>query len=212
MTARGSAACLPEHRARDDSLPMQHHKPAHWSNELMIGIAPAHHFRNRQLLQREADLVGEHRIQIRTAYNRSMNENLLLAVALALELFDRNALLLRKPLQRLRGGSVGAEPSLDGWTFRDRGAIGGPRFDIANQDGKSPWCGEGDERGTCRGESIGAQILNQRLGKSIPQEAQRFGRQLFGEKLDEEARLRTRVWTRVRTHWAGPFSIGNPSA
>ena len=68
-----------------------------------------------------------------------------------------------------------------------------------------PRCCEPTDRAIGAQKAILSERLRQRVRKRLPEAGERFGRQLFGEKLDEE-RVRAHAATASRLH------IGNPSA
>ena len=201
VPARRAAARFAEHGPRDDAVAVQQHQAAHRPHEFLVAVAPAHHLRDRQLLQRGLDQPRERRVEPRAVRDRAEREHFLFAVVDALEPLDRHALLLRETEQRLRRGPVGAETRLHRRSLREHLAVRRLRRDVASEHAEPSRRRVHREASIGRREPFAPQAGDERVGERIAERAQRLRRQLLGEELDEQRRL----------HCAAFFSIGKPS-
>jgi hypothetical protein len=64
MAERGVAAVQAQHLTGHDTLAMQHDQAMHRAHELYIGVAPAHHLRDRQFFQRVGNDLAEHGFEL----------------------------------------------------------------------------------------------------------------------------------------------------
>src|SRR5262249_33692047 len=110
VPARSAARLQTENRAGHDVPAVEHDKAVHRAYELRVTIAPAHHFGNRQGLQRCLDLAGE-RLGERHAWSAHLcDPDFTLGSLSFLQGFDADAVFLCEPVHGLLGRA-------DRWTL-----------------------------------------------------------------------------------------------
>ncbi len=102
MTARFAPAGDAEERCIDHRLAMQQHQPVHRAYECEIVIAPAHRFRDRQILECFADQSGNQFGGRLTGLLAARYKTFAFGIAAAFELLDGNAVLRGEAAQRRR--------------------------------------------------------------------------------------------------------------
>jgi hypothetical protein len=80
VAARPVARFDAEHLARDDIRAMHHHETMDRSHEFRIARSPAHHLRNRQVLDRILYFAFEAGAEMTALGEVAMSKNFLLAV------------------------------------------------------------------------------------------------------------------------------------
>ena len=189
VAARDITAGQPEQFARHQTITVQHDEPMYRTNELVIGITPAHQFGDRQLFQCVGDDAGEHLVKL-GALDRSLIEKRLgLAIHAffkAGDLGDGNALgfeFLEQSWCRLTFGIERDGDRHD--LFKSRG-IRRHGEHARHLDGQSARCGEplvivaGSDQIAIRETGVDLR------GKYLAQARQRLGRQLFGEQFNKQ--------------------------
>ncbi len=85
-----------------------------------------------------------------------------------------------------RGPAIGVEADGHRHELAGDGPVGRPRGHRRDMDGKPPGRGEGGRLGGVRGQTLGAQPLEQALGKGLTEPQQRLGRQLLDQEFHQE--------------------------
>ena len=156
MAAGRAPARLVEHLAGDNAIAVQHHQAAHRADELPVAIAPPHHLRDRQLLQRCFDEPGKARVEPRAGHGRAEGEDFLLAVVDPLELVHRYTLLLREAGEGGARRAVGDQARLHRRSFREHLAIRCLRRDIPREHAQASRRRVDGECAVCRREPLRA--------------------------------------------------------
>ena len=133
VTTGNPAGLLSEDLAVDHFVTEQHHQPLAWTDEFGFARAPAHAFRDRQLVQRRFD-------DARQQASRGLAGNALAEFQLGATLVDLaqlNATLLGEAQRGLRRVAVFVERGLYGRAVEVLGAISLLLFKLLDQHGQT---------------------------------------------------------------------------
>jgi hypothetical protein len=96
VAARAVARLQPQHRPRNDVRSVQHHQPMHRPHELRVARSPAHHLRDRQLLQCRRHHVGKNAVKGNALLDGLRHDDFSLGRVLLHKGIHRDAMLVRK--------------------------------------------------------------------------------------------------------------------
>jgi hypothetical protein len=180
------AARQPEHLAGNDTVAMQEDQAMHRAHELVLGVAPAHHFWNRQLAQRLRDDLGQVRRELLALLFASGNEVLALAVSHLVQLCESHAGSAHEALEGFGRFAGCVERTGNRRALLFQHAVGLPVGNPGDRQREPPRRGVGRAHAVRSNELLRSEGGKNAVGEGFGEQVERFRWQLFTAQFDQD--------------------------